>query len=83
MKKATIFNASWEIIKMILSASIGFLFAYMTFSKQYDATEKGRLNENLNKILDINLQYPFVDDPPLAQASRPVLLHYLISSYII
>jgi|SRR5579871_5205041 len=62
MKKEKLKNASWEIIKLLLSSTLGFLFAYITFSKQYNATEKARLNDNLNKILDVNLQYPFVDD---------------------
>jgi hypothetical protein len=42
----------------ILTSSIG----YYTFSKQYNSDEKFRLNQNLNKLLDINLQYPFLED---------------------
>ena len=52
----------WEILKLIVPAFIGFLLAYITISKQYDANEKARLNDNLNKLLDISLQYPFVED---------------------
>ena len=62
MKKEPIKSIAWEILKLIIPASIGFLLAYITFSKQYDANEKGRLNENLNKLLDIDLQYTFVED---------------------
>lgn len=47
---------------MTIPAFIGFLFAYISFSKQFDANEKGRLNDNLNKLLDINLLYPYVED---------------------
>jgi len=61
-KKGKIRNIVWEITKLIIPAFVGFLFAYVTFSKEYDATEKDRLNNSLNKILDINLQYPFVED---------------------
>ena len=60
--KEIIKKVSWEIIKLIIPAFIGFFSAYTIFSKQYDIIESNRLNDNLNKILDINLQYPFVDD---------------------
>jgi hypothetical protein len=62
INKEELKSASWEIIKLIISATIGFLFAYITFSKQFDANEKGRLNDNLNKILDMDMQYPYVED---------------------
>jgi len=62
MIKQSIKSLLWEILKLIIPAFIGFLFAYITFSKQYDANEKGKLNDNLNKLLDVNLQYPFVED---------------------
>ena len=55
-------SLGWDIFKSIIPAFIGFLLAYITFSKQFDANEKSRLNENLNKLLDVNLQYPFVED---------------------
>lgn len=62
MKKQTIKSFAWEISKLIIPAFMGFLFAYITFSKQFDASEQGRLNDNLNKLLDVNLQYPYVED---------------------
>jgi hypothetical protein len=51
-----------EVAKLLFSALIGCGFAYFTFSKQFDATEKARLNDGLNKILDINMEYPFLVD---------------------
>jgi hypothetical protein len=62
MKKQTIRTLGWEITKLIIPAFVGFLFAYISFSKQFDADEKARLNENLNKLLDVNLLYPYVED---------------------
>jgi hypothetical protein len=32
------------------------------FNKNYDEAGLDRLNDNLNKIEDINLQYPFIED---------------------
>ena len=60
MEKKKAKNILWDIAKLIIPAFVGFLFAYITFSKQYDATERARLNDNVNKILDLNMQYPFV-----------------------
>ena len=62
MNKQMIKSFAWEILKLTIPAFVGFLFAYISFSKQYDANEQGRLNENLNKLLDVNLQYPYVED---------------------
>ena len=62
MKKQRIKIILWDFTKLILPAFVGFLFAYITFSKQYDASERSRFNENLNKILDVNLEYPYIDD---------------------
>jgi len=62
MNKQKIRSIGWEISKLIVPAFVGFLFAYITFSKQYDANEKGRLNDNLNKLLDIDIQHPYVED---------------------
>ena len=62
MKWSNLTPYGWDVVKLLLSAFLGFLFAYFTFSKQYDATEKGRLNEDLNKLLDVSLQYPYVED---------------------
>jgi hypothetical protein len=62
MKHANFRSYLWDLTKLIISAFLGFLFAYITFSKGFDANEKGRLNDNLNKLLEVNLQYPFVED---------------------
>jgi hypothetical protein len=62
MKNQPVKPFIWEILKLIIPAFIGFLLAYITFSKQYDANEKGRLNENLNKLLDKDFEYPFLED---------------------
>jgi len=62
MKKQIVKSVGWEITKLIIPAFVGFLLAYITFSKQFDANEKSRLNDNLNKLLDVNLQFPFVED---------------------
>jgi len=62
MNKQLIKSGAWDLVKGIFTALIGFLLAYITFSKQFDSNEKGRLNDNLNKILDVNLQYPYVED---------------------
>ncbi|HSZ35327.1 MAG TPA: hypothetical protein VK772_18580 [Puia sp.] len=57
------------IISALVSATLTSAVVIYTFKKQmteiekqYNADEKFRLNENLNKILDINLQFPFLED---------------------
>lgn len=49
---------SIALTSVILTSVVG----YITFSKQYNSDEKFRLNENINKLLDIELQYPFLED---------------------
>jgi hypothetical protein len=61
-EKQTIKSFAWEVFKSVIPAFAGFLFAYITFSKQFDANEKDRLNGDLNKLLDVNLRYPYVED---------------------
>ena len=62
MRKSNFKDATWELTKIVVPVLLGFGLAYITFHKEFDATEKARLNDNLNKLLDVNLQYPFVDD---------------------
>lgn len=62
MKTEKLKTISWEISKLIIPALIGFGFAYFTFYKQFNAEQIGRLDDNLNKILDVSLQYPYVND---------------------
>ena len=62
MVRQSIAHKFWGLAKLIIPGFVGFVLAYITFSKQFDANEKGRLNDSLNKLLDVNLQYPFVED---------------------
>jgi hypothetical protein len=51
-----------ELFKILLPALIGFGLGYLPFHQQYDATEKGKLNQDLNQLLAMNMQYSFVED---------------------
>lgn len=62
MKHPKTLNLFWDLFKIVLPAVVGFALAYITFNKEYDATEKARLNDNMNKLLDVDLQYPFLED---------------------
>jgi len=62
MNKQRIKSIAWDLLKLTIPAFLGFLLAYISFSKQFDASEKGRLNDNLNKLLDIDMQYPYLED---------------------
>jgi hypothetical protein len=59
-------SISREILTSIITSVITTItvtaLGYYTFSKQFNADEKFRLNQNLNKLLDITLQYPFLED---------------------
>ncbi len=50
-----------EILIAISGALAGFIFSLFPFFTEHNATEESRLNDNLNKILDVNLQYPFLE----------------------
>lgn len=62
MKTEKLKTVSWNLSKLIIPALIGYAFAYFTFYKQFNAEQIGRLDDNLNKILDVSLQYPYVND---------------------
>ncbi len=51
-----------DLIIAVVAVSLGFGLGYLSFSKQFNAEEKYRLNQNLNEILDIQLDYPFLED---------------------
>jgi hypothetical protein len=51
-----------DITLALVTVVLGFGLGFLTFSKQFNAEEKFRLNQNLNKLLDIKLQYPFLED---------------------
>src|SRR5688572_30036450 len=48
--------------KAIIPTIVGFLLAYITFSKQFYSNEKGRLDTEFNKIFDYYFQYPYLLD---------------------
>ena len=50
------------LITSILSGTVAYWLAYTTFSRQIDVDEKHRLDESLNRILDVNMQYPYFED---------------------
>ena len=50
------------MIIVLISVSLAFLLNQIPFWKQYNTDEKFRLNQNINKLLDIELQYPFLED---------------------
>jgi hypothetical protein len=52
----------WDTLKILLSSGIAVCITYLTFSKQYNANEEARLNDDLNKIFEMNLQYPYLED---------------------
>lgn len=62
MKKHVFKDYFPELIKMLIPVIAGFILGYFTFHKQYDATEQGKLNQDLNQLLSMNMQYPFVED---------------------
>jgi hypothetical protein len=47
---------------VILTAVATFWTSKYLYDKQHQDAEFDRLNDNLNKILDINFAYPYVDD---------------------
>jgi hypothetical protein len=51
-----------EMFKMLIPALFGFGLGYFPFHQQYDATERGKLNQDLNQLLVMNMQYSFVED---------------------
>lgn len=55
-------NLLLDISKILITGIITWGLTYMTFRKNYDAAEVGRLNDNLNQILKIDLEYPIVED---------------------
>ena len=52
-----------ESVKLILPVILGFVLGYFPIRQQYNATEQGKLNQDLNQLLVINMQYSFVEDP--------------------
>jgi hypothetical protein len=69
-KKQTLFAQLWiPIIAAVIASVLTSVVVLYTFKKQINENEKQfaadeefRLNENLNKVLDIELQYPFLED---------------------
>ena len=68
-KKAKILNALksyrkpiTDLIKLIIPTIVGFMLAYITFSKQYYSNEKARLDNEFNKVFDYLFQYPYLVD---------------------
>lgn len=50
------------LISSFISMTITFILSYIAFDRQYKIDQKRILNDNLNKIIDINMQYPFFED---------------------
>jgi len=55
------------LISVIISSAVSYLLALRTFDRQNFIEEKGRLDELENKITDINLQYPYLEDSSFIQ----------------
>ena len=62
MYKQKVRSFSRDAIIAIVTAVLTTAISYYMFWKQHNTDEKFRLNENLNKLLDIDLQYPFLED---------------------
>lgn len=62
MKNHPIKHYLLELVKVLLPAVVGFALGYYPFHQQFDATEKGKLNQDLNQLLVMNMQYSFVED---------------------
>ena len=58
MKKETIVNLSF----LLITNGFSWFLSYKIFDRNYDAAQLGRLNDNLNQILNVDLQYPYVED---------------------
>jgi len=55
-------SLSRDALIAIATAVLTSAISYYIFLKQHNTDEKFRLNQNLNKLLDIDLQYPFLED---------------------
>lgn len=53
---------SRDALIAIAAAVLTSAISYYTFLKQHNTDEKFRLNQNLNKLLDLDLQYPFLEN---------------------
>lgn len=55
------------LLSAILSALITWLLTFNAFQRQSLSDQKVRIDESLNKILDVNLQYPYLEDSMFIQ----------------
>lgn len=51
-----------EAAKLLLPIILGYLGGYIAFSRQNNVNELDRLNDKSDKIIDIEMQYPYVID---------------------
>ena len=51
-----------DISKILITSIITWSLTYLTFKKNYNATELARLNDNLNQLLQLDFDHPFLED---------------------
>jgi hypothetical protein len=62
MRHQRVRSLSRDAVIAISAALLTSAVSYYMFSKQFNTDEKYKLNQNLNKLLDIDMQYPFLED---------------------